>query len=313
MEIAQLLSDNQICYSIATEAILAAAALAANVGASMWQNRQNRKENDKAREFEEEQINKQNEYNTPANQVARFEAAGLNPYLQDGSSYASSGMQKETARPYPTHYEKLPLHEGLGMYLSAKKSLEEIDSIKLDNQLKKVNLNTAKTEERLKALTLSNQLLLNDEYLGSQRGSYAKNAWWGYDDPAYGNNTSPLNNASAYNRGLLSIQDFKNKLIANQSYLTEMKKRALEEAYAKYDRSFLKAHQMFNLPSNPYQFLAQNRIAGGNVLPEFLPYVGLLNSGLNFFNPFKLFNLFKSKGRGFTPYKPSPISPNYDF
>lgn len=98
---------------------LAAAALA-TVGSSIMNynairstnatNLQIAKEN---REWDAEQIQKQNEYNTPANQMQRFLDAGLNPNLI--YSQGSSGLQSNVAKSQMPSLQAPQISDGFGI------------------------------------------------------------------------------------------------------------------------------------------------------------------------------------------------------
>ena len=63
---------------------LAREQLAKTIEYNKWATQEQQKENQKARDWQESMWNKNNEYNTASNQVARLRAAGLNPNLAYG-------------------------------------------------------------------------------------------------------------------------------------------------------------------------------------------------------------------------------------
>ena len=64
---------------------------------SMINRNSQRKENQKNRDFQREMWNANNEYNTPTNQMARLQEAGINPHL----AYAN-GQPMKTTKYLPT-------------------------------------------------------------------------------------------------------------------------------------------------------------------------------------------------------------------
>jgi len=86
---------------IAGLGVLNAGVQLANTGIQAWQNRQANKFNREMADYnyskELDMYNKANEYNTPANQMKRFEEAGLNPnliYGQGSPGLAQASMPK---------------------------------------------------------------------------------------------------------------------------------------------------------------------------------------------------------------------------
>ncbi len=86
---------------------------AAQIGGNLWQNRQNRRESTKQRDWNKQQQlqqqrfdlkmwNRANEYNSPQSQMARFKQAGLNPHLIYGKGTAgnTSPIKSPDIKPY---------------------------------------------------------------------------------------------------------------------------------------------------------------------------------------------------------------------
>lgn len=96
------------------------------------------------RQFSKDMWNMTNEYNSPAQQMARYKAAGLNPHLIYGSQpQASQPMSASTSVP---HVEKLPVVNPVGdisrgvfdatmSYLATKKQQTEIDNMEKTSQV----------------------------------------------------------------------------------------------------------------------------------------------------------------------------------
>lgn len=71
-----------------------------NAGSQLWTNKVNREENRKARNWNLSMWKMENEYNTPANQMARFKEAGLNPNLIYGQGNAGNAGSVSSVSPY---------------------------------------------------------------------------------------------------------------------------------------------------------------------------------------------------------------------
>jgi len=99
--------DYYYAIPIAVPIIMAAASLASS-GINAAASRSNAKHQ---MEMQSELIRQQNEYNTPANQMARFKEAGLNPYL--AYSQGNAGNQSQIA-----DYQSDAFHTDVGSALS---------------------------------------------------------------------------------------------------------------------------------------------------------------------------------------------------
>ena len=74
-------------------------------------NKQNKEESATQREWEEEQVDKQNDYNTPLNQVKRSQEAGLNPIAMsmNGGSLFSSVSASPNSYQLPQLYDPMSM------------------------------------------------------------------------------------------------------------------------------------------------------------------------------------------------------------
>lgn len=97
-------------------------------------NQFNAQQNQLARDYNTQMWNANNEYNTPANQMSRFEAAGINPYnalsqIQSGNGLQTSapGAASSVAAP------SMPFHNPIEQYISGVSS-------SLDNALKVISV-----------------------------------------------------------------------------------------------------------------------------------------------------------------------------
>lgn len=117
---------------------------AGNVVSTVLTNKANKKENAAARAYNLQMYNLQNEYNLPANQMARLQAAGLNPNL----IYGSGGAKTEAAHipeASPVNYNA-PHLELAGM-ISALQAMQQIKNMRsagegldIDNRIKEQEL-----------------------------------------------------------------------------------------------------------------------------------------------------------------------------
>ena len=111
------------------------------------QNAKNRKwqskENQKARDYNTEMWEKNNEYNDPTQQMARLKSAGINPHL----AYSQGGVTNTSSSPASSNASSMP--EGrapqidTNALLNARLVGEQINNIKAD---------TAKNRQKLKIL-----------------------------------------------------------------------------------------------------------------------------------------------------------------
>lgn len=84
----------------------------------------------------EKYLDKQNQYNTPANQMARFEEAGLNPDLI--YSQGNPGMQTSAARyeapRVDYHFDPFRIPEVLGPFQDYQMKAAQIDNVKAQTE-----------------------------------------------------------------------------------------------------------------------------------------------------------------------------------
>lgn len=117
-------------------------------------------QNRKNRRFALDMWNRENAYNTPAAQMARFKDAGLNPNLIYGNGSASAGnagsVQNPTTRP-------VSIGNPIGSYLQARQSelqnsnIDKMNSV-YDAQIAKMSADTMKSISETKGVDLSNTL-----------------------------------------------------------------------------------------------------------------------------------------------------------
>lgn len=131
--------------------LFGASSTASTNSANIRMNRENinaqREENVLNRRWNEQMIDKQNEYNTPVNQVARLRAAGINPYVAglDGSGGQMSAPSYSTGlNTQQPNLQPSPLGEYIAqgssqvgnMLFNSQLQRAQTDGIILDNDLK---------------------------------------------------------------------------------------------------------------------------------------------------------------------------------
>ena len=108
--------------SLGAAAIMGGAGLLSGIGSLFGQKsandtnlmiaQQNREwqtdENQKNRDFSERMWNLQNQYNTPASMMKRYEEAGLNPYLIGSSGGSGIGAAGAASSPSPVSAPNMP-------------------------------------------------------------------------------------------------------------------------------------------------------------------------------------------------------------
>lgn len=103
--------------------------------ATILQNQANKREARRAREWQEEMWNKQNEYNLPINQRKRLEEAGINPNLAFGS--AASAMSASV--PGSPVVPKIDYQGAISNYYERKSILASINMQKEATRREKLN------------------------------------------------------------------------------------------------------------------------------------------------------------------------------
>lgn len=127
------------------------ASSAVNAGLGLYSLHQQKKENEKTREYNfklaqmqnqwnVEQWQRENDYNNPANQVARIKAAGLNPDLIYGggiqNTSATSPQMSAGAAAAPMDWSSLANINPVNSYLDAQLKQAQIDNINADTNKK---------------------------------------------------------------------------------------------------------------------------------------------------------------------------------
>lgn len=204
----------------------------AGVIGTLLTNRANRKEAERAREWQEEMWNKQNEYNLPVNQVARLKEAGINPNLAFGSA-ASAMSSSFPSSPARATYD-YDLGSAARSYFQTKFEREQVMS-----QVRERNAEARNKELQNDAFAA----LLND-YIDSKRWGYkadaAKGRWFTtYNDEWFGSD--------------LQGKRFKNDLLKVEKDLVGARyKRAMQDLkHLKAKYSFEDNYYNNNL--NPYE------------------------------------------------------------
>ena len=138
-----------------------------NIASNLIQNRQNMKMAEYAYQKELEQWNRQNEYNKPINQMARFKEAGLNPNLMygqgtpgnatDSPNYSAPHLQYDN--PFPNIGDDIGQLRQTNADVDLKKANEDLAKSNKDN----VDQDTAnkKLDNIIKALDVVNKKIKN--------------------------------------------------------------------------------------------------------------------------------------------------------
>lgn len=149
-----------------------------NLTAVRETNRQNRELFNEQLAFTEKMWNQNNEYNTPEAQRARYEAAGINPYMALGNINSGSATMASTpSAPQMQAGHVEPLRYGDALGAAAKDAILTYDSLRMHDaqvsgqQLQnkvlsaQANLANAKAYEELLSLQRNNRLKLRQSNL----------------------------------------------------------------------------------------------------------------------------------------------------
>lgn len=121
---------------------------------SWYQNKQNKKAQERDQRFQEYMWNKQNEYNLPINQMARLREAGLNPQLALGDvnsvASASLGGQSPTGHSASMPDTGIDILSALESYRQAQLLSEKAKTEKVAQ--KQMRAQTMNTKEQTKFL-----------------------------------------------------------------------------------------------------------------------------------------------------------------
>lgn len=107
----------------------ALAAVGSVVGSALT-NFLNDSQNQAQRDWSEMMWNKQNEYNTPANQMKRLRSAGINPHFAiSGGQLGTGNASSQAAMTSPTPYDFSPIGEGVArsVELFQQKRIQDAD------------------------------------------------------------------------------------------------------------------------------------------------------------------------------------------
>lgn len=152
--------DADVSNKMGVSTFIGLALEVASIGANLWMNYSNNRRNDeRAEEAYQRSVamwNKQTDYNSPANQIARLKQAGLNPNLLYGSpqNTASSAPEKKPASGSPGRVDPLSAMNALML----GKQMQSIDSqIKVqDAEARNIDASTAGIELDNKKKTFDN-------------------------------------------------------------------------------------------------------------------------------------------------------------
>lgn len=134
---------------------------------------------------QQKQVAAQNLYNSPAQQMQRFDDAGLNPHLIYGQG--SSGQQTTTptfnAPRYDAHFNPLQIPEILGPFQDFAMKQAQIDNVKASTESTKTDIGT----KLLSRLLLQANIGIKDTQLkyADQLGKYQTDIKHGQAQSAY--------------------------------------------------------------------------------------------------------------------------------
>ena len=138
-----------------------------NLQAVRETNEQNKQLFERQLGFTEEMWNKSNAYNTPSAQRARYEQAGINPFMamsniqsgnaQAATTPAATPMQAGQVQPVDAMANALPgiassVGSGLVAYQDARMKENQIESVGIDNQIRAIDLRY-KVQEKILELS----------------------------------------------------------------------------------------------------------------------------------------------------------------
>ena len=108
-----------------------------NILSTLLTNRSNRKLAEYSFDMQRQMVREQNEYNSPIQQMARYQEAGLNPNLIYGNGQSSAGNQSEIARYQAPvmHAPEIELGSMMNMGLQALRQKAEIRNIEKQGNL----------------------------------------------------------------------------------------------------------------------------------------------------------------------------------
>lgn len=148
---------------------LAGISTVGNIAGQLLANRANMKLAQYSYEQEREMIRQQNLYNSPAEQIKRYEEAGLNPALIYGNGVSSAGNQSSIARYEAPRMEAPSFGDFLSSAVSAAAQMQ---MLKKDLELKDVELSNKTVENGL----------LNQEFMKRQRTNVLESILLGVPD-----------------------------------------------------------------------------------------------------------------------------------
>lgn len=186
-----------------------------------------------------EMWNRQNDYNSPLNQMSRFEAAGLNKNLIYGQGTSGNAVQMPKYNAPTLQYNYKPPVNTSGMLQSYQDM--QLRQAQIDNV--KASTNTQITENALKALNVD-----------------------------YYNMVNQYRAAEAANKPLIQIENKKRLILENEMfkksmdtklgmYQQDLKRKVVENAMLQIDQNWQKAEKWLGVSRTAGQFLGGAGIA----------------------------------------------------
>lgn len=194
--------------------IAAGSAVGGDLLGSWYQNKQNKKSQERDQRFQKYMWDQMNEYNLPINQVVRLREAGLNPQLAlgDVNSVAAAGLGGQSSSGHST---SAPNIDFLGAYESYKQAQLLSEKAKTERvaqqQMKAQTLNTKEQTKflgfQMKNLDADTQLkLLNYqlEDIKRQSGIVGNDVVSNLSRSLYGTGKKAVDGTAAYGKYLFN-------------------------------------------------------------------------------------------------------------
>ena len=117
----------------------------ANLKINQMNNDFNAREAQKARDFQLDMWNKENEYNSASSQRERLENAGYNPYMSDAQAGTSSGMSGTSAAaaagaasqiPYTPDFQSVGVNLASALKMMSEKKKTDIENLNMSDLLR---------------------------------------------------------------------------------------------------------------------------------------------------------------------------------
>ena len=141
--------------------LVAAIGIVGDIITTNTTNYENKKRQEESQQWQEAMVDKQNEYNSPAQQMERYKAAGINPSTigMASGSLAAGNLSASPSSVNPIPYQGLNISGAMSNLMSAYKSGQEgLDKKSMRQvQLEKTQQEIEQLKENIKLLGLNAQ------------------------------------------------------------------------------------------------------------------------------------------------------------